>query len=174
MVFVVLKINATKKSAATAANTKPTTTTNQPPAPVYEVTVGDVDFTIISAQNLGSVIKSKNPQYQPDITTTEKFIKVVIGAQNKSKVNTSQTSWATGNIVDSDGRNFININDKAYYFLPNPNLCGAVLKPDFTPTPCVTYFEVSKASTGLKMEVNDLPGNSSKKKEAYLDLNITN
>ena len=58
----------------------------EPPKPVYEVTLGDVRFLLQSSEDLGKVIKSKS-QYEKDLTTTEKFIKVVIAAQNKGKNN---------------------------------------------------------------------------------------
>ena len=141
-----------------------------PPPPVYDVTLGDIRMFVISAVDLGQVIKAKTT-YQHDLTTTEKFIKVTIGAQNKGKIDTRGFSWGMGNIVDSVGRNFTE-DQNSHYFLPLPNLCGAILKPEFAPTPCVQIFEVSRASTSLKVEVNAIVGNSSKPKEAFLDLPV--
>jgi len=120
--------------------------------PVYETTVGDIKFTLESSVDLGSVLKSTKT-YQKDLTTTGRFIKVIIGAQNKGKNETLQFAWEIVNIIDSDGRNFTPITNKAYSFLPQPDLCGAMLKPELAPVPCVRLYEVSKQSTGLKIEV---------------------
>jgi hypothetical protein len=106
------------------------------------------------------------------LSTTEKFIKVTVAAQNKGKVNLPQFSWDIGNLVDSDGRNFVPINEKAYYFLPQPSLCGEVLKPEFEPTPCVKLYEVSKASTNLKIMLT-ASGTTSKKEAALIDIVVT-
>jgi len=112
--------------------------------------------------------------YPPDLVTTEKFIKVTIGAQNKGKSNVLQSSWDIGNIIDSDGRNFIPIINQAYFWLPKIDLCGSILKPEFEPTPCVKIYEVSKASDSLKIEVNaTLDLNSSKKQKSFVDLLVT-
>lgn len=140
----------------------------EPPKPVYEATIGDTRFLLESSENLGNVLKS-NLSYEKDLTTTEKFIKVVIGVQNKGKNNIAQYSWEVGNIVDSSGRNFVSINDKIYSLLPKPDLCGALLKPEFDPVPCVKYYEVSKVSTGLKIL---LKVTQPKKQETLIDLNL--
>jgi len=135
------------------------------PSPVYNITLGDIKFSVELNENLGNTLKSQS-SYVEDLVTTEKFIKVVIGAQNKGKNNVPQYSWEVGNIVDSEGRNFVSINDKAYSYVPKPDLCGAILKPEFQPVPCVKYYEVSKASKNLKIVVKI----TEPKKEALLDL----
>jgi hypothetical protein len=83
-----------------------------------------------------------------------KFIQVTIGAQNEGTANTEQNSWNIGNIVDSKGRNFVPLQGYTIQpWIPNPDLCGVLLKPAFDPTPCVKIYEVSKESSGLKIEV---------------------
>ena len=173
VVFLVIRSTAAKKNT-TPANTTTTQsdTVTQPPEPVTEATLGDIRFVFESAVDLGMVIKSPNTAFQQNLTTTEKFIKVTIGAQNKGKLNVSRDVWNVGNIVDSDGRNFVSINDQAYYFLPNPTLCGTLLKPEFEPIPCIKLYEVSKESKNLKVEVNTISSSSSKKQEAFIDLNV--
>ncbi len=168
VIFVVIRTNAIKNTN-NANSASPTGT----PKPVYETTIGDVRFVFKSALDLGNVLQSKNNIYQKDLTTTERFIEVVVGAQNKGKTDTQQNLWDVGNIIDSQGRNFISINNEAYYFLPSPNLCGAILKPAFDPVPCVKLYEVSKASTGLKIEVNSMSPTSSKKQESFMDIIVT-
>jgi hypothetical protein len=171
VVFVVIRITGVKNTNTNNGGTTQNGGVIEPPKPVYEATISDIRFIVESAQDLGNTLKSKT-LYQQELTTTEKFIKVVIGVQNKGKTNTPGYVWDVGNIVDSDGRNFVSINDKAYVFLPNPNLCGALLKPEFDPVPCVKFYEVSKASTKLKIQVNTTSGTSGKKQEAFLDLDI--
>lgn len=165
-VYLALKLSAGQQAAKKAPESA------GPPPPTYETQVGDIDFTLISAVNMGSVLVSKIA-YQPNLTTTERFIEVTIGAENKGKVNTDQFTWDVGNIVDDQGRNFTNIDDKAFYFLPQPDTCGQVLKPAFAPTPCHKMFEVSRQATGLKIEVLSQAGGSTKKQSAFLDLALT-
>ncbi len=151
-------------------------TNNEPPPPVYDVSIGDIRFVLESARDMGPVLygkASRFPNYQPNLVTTEKFIKVTVRAQDKGNNDTTQYAWGLGNIIDSAGRNFLPITDKAYSWIPFPDLCGAVLHPEFEPTPCVRYYEVSKISEGLKLEVTSLKPNSTKQQKDLLDLKIT-
>ena len=172
VVVYVIVIGAVKKKSQTSPTNSSSTSSipekPEPPKPVYEATIQDVKFLFISAKNLGSVLKARS-QYEKDLNSTERFIKVTVGAQNKGKNNLPQYSWDIGNIVDSEGRNFIPDN-RAYYFLPKPDLCGAILKPEFKYTPCVKIYEVSKQSKDLKIEVKT---NNAKQKPLFLDLKIT-
>ena len=142
------------------------------PQPVYEQTLGDVRFIFQEARDYGSVLygsQSNNPRRE-DIKTTERFIKVIIAAQNKGKENTKNGSWNIENIVDSEGRNYVPL-DNVNQWLPENNLCGDLLKPEFAPIPCVKIYEVSKISTGLKIRVKTTTIKSS---EALIDLIVTN
>ncbi|MFI5206271.1 MAG: hypothetical protein ACHQVK_05010, partial [Candidatus Paceibacterales bacterium] len=172
IVFFVTKSIANKNAAATKAKTTTTTTVNEPPKPVYETSLGDIQFTFEDAVNLGNVLVPKSSFGGQNLVTTEKYVRVTIGAQNQGKVNIDQGTWMLGNIVDADGRNFVTIDNQAYSFLPSPNLCGALLKPDFAPTPCVSYYDVARASTKLKIQVVYTPAGSSKKQTALLDLQV--
>src|SRR3989338_5664845 len=107
VVFVVIKINS-NKGADTVNDSGQNP--DEPPQPVYETTVEGIKFTLESAWDMGNILVSNNQSFQPNIVTTEKFIKVTIGAQNKGKINTTQSSWSIGNIVDSEGRNFVSID----------------------------------------------------------------
>lgn len=172
IVFVVIRINASRNTKNNPQPSNSLQATGQPQKPVYETTIGDVRFVFESAQNLGSVLVSKS-SYEQNLYTTEKYIKVTIGAQNKGKLNVAAYSWEVGNIVDSDGRNFVSIDNQAYSWLPNPNLCGSLLKPEFDLVPCVKYYEVSKASTSLKIQVSAGTGDSGKKQQSLIDLTVT-
>ena len=168
IVFVVIKITASKNADNTQKDIN-STITNEPLKPVHEVTLEDIKFTLQSSTDLGNILQSKDNRYNQKITTTEKFIQVVIGAQNQGKNDTAFSVWGVGNIIDSEGRNFISINNRAYFFLPQPNLCGALLKPVFDPVSCVMLYEVSKVSTGLKVEVNVISPKSAK---SLIDLGV--
>lgn len=143
------------KSAENPAKQIPTATTTVPVA-IYETTKNDIKFTFQDAKNMGSTLygaKSENPNYTKDITITENFIKVTIGAQNKGKENTPDNSWEVGNIIDSENRVFIASTYSISNWLPKINFCGEILKPEFTPISCTKIFEVAKISKGLKIEV---------------------
>jgi len=166
-----------------AAEKPPKPVTNEPTVsqPAYEQSLGDIKFIFMQARDMGNVLKgteSRNSSWQKDLTTTEKFIKVTIGAQNKGLVNIKEQVWNVGDIVDSDGRNFVPLQYNIDSWLPDPNLCGALLKPEFEPAPCVKIYEVSRISKGLKIQVISLKkvGNeypSDKKDTALIDLIIT-
>lgn len=164
VVFIVINMVGGKKPADTKSETENPENV-EPPKPVYEATMQDVKFIFQEAENLGSILKAKTT-YEQDLKTTEKFIKITVGAQNKGKNNLAQYAWDMGNIVDSEGRVFIPY-DKAYFFLPKPDLCGAILKPEFLAVPCVKIYEVSKLSKDLKIEVKV---NDPKKEATFLDI----
>lgn len=145
----------------------PVDTGPEVPLPVYEQTLGNIRFVFISAKDLGKTLKASeatNPAYanQKDYTTQEKLIEVNIGAQNKGTVNTEQSAWDIGNIVDSEGRNFVPLDSYAVHaWLPEKDLCGVLLKPAFNPTSCIKIYEVAKGSTNLKIQVETGLNNNS-------------
>ena len=169
LVYILLKYSAAK-NAPVVKTQEALAAENEPPKPVYETTIGDIRFLFDSAIDLGPVVKAPN-SYQQDLVTTEKFVYVTIRAQNKGKSDTARMAWDIGSIVDADGRNFIE-DPNAYYFLPRPNLCGEVLKPEFEPTPCVKMYQVSKVSDHLKIEVKATNPKTSKIESAFLDLDL--
>ncbi len=169
IVFVVIRVRTIKNS--NSANNSNNTT--EVPKPIHETSIGDVKFIFQKAQDIGNVLRSKDLRYQENLTTTEKYIMVTIGAQDIGKFNILKSSWDVGNIIDSDGRNFVSINDQAYLFLPKPDLCGSLLKPDFEPIPCLKLYEVAKGSNKLKVEVSFMDRNATKKQESFIDLDIT-
>ncbi|MEI7424630.1 MAG: hypothetical protein WCK10_00725 [Candidatus Staskawiczbacteria bacterium] len=151
--------------------------------PVYETTLGNIRFVFQSALDKGSALLASevvNKQYafsQKNLDISNpgaKFIQVIIGAQNKGTLDTERGAWDIGNIIDSAGRNFIPLENSAIMpWLPNPNPCGERLQPAFDPTPCKKIYEVSKESTGLKVEVKTGKNNtatnlSSKKIDSFL------
>ncbi len=168
VVFIALSIASSKKSN-TQGNNQNTQTEVEIPKPVYDATIGDVRLIMQSSVNMGSALKSV-VSYQQDLITTERFIKVTIGGQNKGKLETESFAWDIGNIIDSEGRNFVPITNQAYNFLPKPDLCGSILKPEFAPISCIRIYEVSKQSKGLKIQViSKVP----KVQSALLDLDLS-
>ena len=160
------------KFASNASKSKDGSDSNEPPKAVYETTLNDVRFLFESAEDLGSVLDGSlsTSTYQQDVVTTEKFLRVIVRAQNKGKMNLQKFNWDLGSIVDSDGRIFPP-SDQVFYFLPRPDLCGEILKPEFDPVPCTRIYEVSKISTNLKIE--DIAADQSgKRKSEYLDLDV--
>jgi len=156
------------------AESPPKNPTATPPIsqPVYEQTLGDIRFIFQEARDFGDVLsgsQSRNPQWQADLKTTERFIKVIVAAQNKGKENIKNGSWDIENIVDSEGRNFVPLSN-ASQWLPEKNLCGDLLKPEFDPIPCTKIYEVSKISTGLKIRIK----NTTNSGNTLIDLIVTN
>lgn len=141
--------------------------TEKVPVAVYEKKLGNIKFTFMSALDLGNTLKASdavNSNYssKKDLTTTERFVEVTIGAQNLGTANTDQGAWDTGNVIDSDGRKFIAVDGYIVnQWLPEKNTCGVLLKPAFDPIPCIKIYEVSKLSKGLKIEVMTGQNNNS-------------
>lgn len=184
IVFVAVIIAYLVMRMATPPPKPPVTGEPVIPQPIYETTLGDVKFVWESSIDKGNTLwvseARKDSYAQKNLVTTERYIKVTIGAQNKGKVNIAERSWDIGNIIDSEGRNFVPIEDYSVNpWLSNPNLCGALLKPEFNPTPCTKIYEVSRKSTGLKIEVMTGQENSAnnfsagKLDKALIDLIIT-
>ncbi|MBU4204568.1 hypothetical protein KKE19_03015 [Patescibacteria group bacterium] len=149
------------------------------PLPMYETTLGDIKFMFLEATDKGSILSGKDssqPDWQKDLYTTERFIELIIGAQNVGKENTLQKIWDVGEIIDSEGREFISSGQEVANWLPQyqDNLCGSILRPSFEPSPCKKIYEVAKISTGLKVRVFIYDKAYSEKilEEALLDIKL--
>lgn len=143
---------------ATPAPKPPNETGEVIPQPIYEQTLGNIRFIFGGSRDLGNVLAASDAKdssyWQKDLATTERFIMVTIGAQNKGTINIEERSWDIENIVDSDGRNFVPLEGYSVDpWLPTSNFCGDLLKPEFDPLPCTKIYEVSKKSSGLKVRV---------------------
>ena len=123
--------------------------------PVYENTIGNIRFLFLEATDLGSILlgKESRSDWQPDIKSTERFIKVMVGAQNIGKENTSEQIWTIGDIIDDEGRSYIASGDETRNWLPEKLLCGTILKPSFDPTPCIKIYEVANVAKNLKIKI---------------------
>jgi len=142
--------------------------------PVNEVLVDNViNVSLEKAFNIGSILygsDSRYPETQDNVTTTEKFIKVVVQAQNVGKEESENNIWGIGDIIDSEGRRFP-YSKTADFWLPVENECGSALKPGFTPVSCSRIYEIAKISEGLKVEVVSGAGIRAKK-VGTIDLGI--
>ncbi|MFA6190050.1 MAG: hypothetical protein WC711_00855 [Candidatus Staskawiczbacteria bacterium] len=173
--FLILKM--TEKPPA-----PPVTPEVEVPLPVYEKTLGNIRFVFLTAIDKGNVLKGSeavNAQFSnaKDLVIGNpgaKFITVTMGAQNVGTINTDKNAWKIENIIDSRGRNFVPLDGYVVSaWIPNPNLCGNLLKPAFDPTPCTKIYEVSKESTGLKVRVmtgknNSTANNNIDKNDTFL------
>jgi len=156
---------------------EPTPGPDPEPLPMYETTIGDIRFVFLEATDEGGTLygsDSNFPDWQKDLTTTERFIMLTVGAQNVGKVNTEQNIWKIMDIVDSEGRNYTPSTEEVRGWLPREDLCGEVLKPSFEPTPCIKYYEVAKVATGLKVRVALLknPGGGDAEAEGLIDIKL--
>lgn len=154
VVIVYLVVGMAERPAAPVENP-----TQNIPQPHYEQTLGNIKFVFIESRDLGSVLRASQrinqaSSWVKDVITTERFIIVTIGAQNKGKENIENRAWDIGNIVDDEGRNFEPSDGYTIdAWLSEDNSCGVLLKPEFDPVPCTKIYEVSKISTGLKIMV---------------------
>ncbi len=143
------------------------------PKPQYEVTTGNVKFIFKEAINRGDILSSSEGEFkyhrEKELTTTENFIQVTVGATNVGKENIDDREWHIKEIVDEEGRIFESMNPRETEpWLPKDNDCDAVLKPGFTPSLCTKMYEVAKVSKRLKIRVAS--GERGNKGEGFLDL----
>jgi len=169
------------KMAERPASPTPVTPVEQP---IYEQTLGNIKFIFEGAREYGDTLYARNAldpdnRDEDNITTTERFIEVKVGAKNMGRINLEDGTWDMENIVDSEGREFVPLDRRLVdIWLPKDDLCGTLLKPAFNPTPCIKIYEVSRESTGLKIRVitgkdnsDNLDKNDAQK--ALLDLIVT-
>lgn len=156
---------------------EPTPAEPTEPLPVYDITLGDIRFLFLEATDKGDTLygsDSNQPEWQKDLYTTERFVELIVGAQNVGKENTLQKIWDVGEIADSEGRKFIPSGQEVANWLPQyqDNLCGSILRPSFEPSPCKKIYEVAKISTGLKVRVliYDKAYSENVLEEAFLDI----
>ncbi len=154
----------------------------EPYQPVYETTIGNIKFTFLETEDKGNILRGSEsiyPQWQKDITTKERFIKVTIGAQNTGKENIPERRWGLGEVIDNEERIFepLGGNIRAWVVSEDykEDQCGVLLKPAFSPIPCIKIYEVAKVSTSFKIKVffeskKGLPG---VKEEAIIDLFVS-
>lgn len=148
-----------------------TETPTAAPAPValpivgQDVTVDEVRWKILSAEDLGNKITDDN-EFTKDLTTSGKFIKIRFEIENRSK---EMLSFVGLDLLDSQGRKYTRSSD-VFGVIESDELCMLEnLNPNITKT-CTHIFEVPNDATGLKANAGDLKifgGN-----EALIDLGL--
>lgn len=140
------------------------------PELVHEVVIGDIKFNFIKAEDMGNTLKCEDRTSPPticreehDFTTTDKFIRVEITAQNIGLYDLRRGSWKTRELVDSEGRVFNSAGARRW--IPEESDCGVLLKPLFQPTSCTEIYAVAERSIGLKVRVSG-------ERDAFLDLDL--
>jgi len=141
--------------------------------PVYETTVGNVKFKLIEAKDRGNKLlasESKNPEYtREDLITTDRFVEVVISAENIGKDNIPPNIWDMEELVDKESRKFYSSPQFDQWVLKESK-CGEMLKPAFTPTLCTKIYEVANVATGLKVKVSVRTFGDQKGGESFIDI----
>lgn len=178
LVAVIIVYLVMKMATKPASPPKPSPNGPTVVLPVYEQTIDNIRFIFESSIDRGGVLTASsavNTQYGSNLknfvieNTGARFIQITVGAQNMGTVQTQQNTWDIENVVDSEGRNFAPLSGYSITpWIPNPDLCGTVLQPAFDPTPCTKIYEVSKASSGLKIRVESSRNNSQDKKDSFL------
>lgn len=135
------------------------------PAKLNEkVTVGEVEWTVTKAQDLGSKLKTKYPSFDKDcVANSGKFIKVYVSIKNNSKEMVSVTDL---DLLDSQKREYKTSSEVSsciedeLFILDNIN---PGIKKTF-----VGVYEVPKDASGFRLKVGDL--NLFSSKESYIGL----
>lgn len=114
-----------------------------------KVTVGEVDWQIVSAENIGSVISSGNPYIDDCKANSGSFIKLVVKVKNNRKDLFSITDLT---LVDNQGRSFVTSSDVSMcvddtiFLLDNIN---PGIEKTFT-----AIYEIPDGTTGLMLEID--------------------
>ena len=140
----------------------------KPKGPVTEFKSKNIKVFLAEAEDIGNILlgqDGRNPGTK-DVTTTERFIKVKVFAENIGQEETTSGVWDIGEIVDNEGRKFPYSRGLESWF-PADSQCGKNLKPGFTPVFCTRIYEVSKISEGMKIKIM-IRGKTSE--EGFIDL----
>ncbi len=119
----------------------------------YEVMAGNMKFIFKEAIDMGSVLRTGNPRSE-DLVTTERFIKVTIGAVNEGTNSIAGRDWEVEKIIDEEGRIFEPLREfNVREWLPEDNGCHTIVHPGFSPKRCTQIYEVANISERLKAKV---------------------
>jgi hypothetical protein len=136
-----------------SANTaEPTTAPTPPPSIGQDVRVGDVRWKVLSAENLGKVLKSNN-RFIKDLKTSGTFVKVRFEVENLSN---DLLSYGGADLVDIKGRKFTQSSD-ALSFISEEEQSVLVtnINPNISKT-ITEIYEVPPDAAGLKFNAGDL------------------
>jgi hypothetical protein len=138
----------------TRAPTKTPLPTRTPvPLPVVgaEVKVGDITWKVLSAQNLGKLIKSNN-QFIKDLKTSGSFVAVRYEVAN---AGTREVFYLTPDLLDESGRRFGSTSDAIFHIPEDEQCLLEQINPGITKT-CQGIYEVPADAAHLVAELTGL------------------
>lgn len=132
-----------------------------------KVTVGEVDWEIVSAENIGPVIYSGNPFIDDCKANSGNFVKLIVKVKNNRKELFTITDLT---LVDNQGRKFLTSSDVSMcvgdtiFILDNIN---PGIEKTFT-----AIYEVPEDATGLMLEVDSTGSLFSGDANKYISLGL--
>jgi hypothetical protein len=138
---------------APAATRTPVPTKTPVPLPVIgdDVKVGDITWKVLTAENLGQVLKSNN-QFIDDVKTSGSFVSVRYQVTNGG---TAATYYTAPDLLDSTERKFSS-SSNVLFFIPDDEQCiFEELNPGISKT-CQAVYEVPADAKGLTAKVTGL------------------
>lgn len=132
-----------------------------------KVTVGEIDWQIVSVENIGSVIDSGNQFIDDCKADSGSFVKLVVKVKNNRKDLFSITDLT---LVDNQERRFVTSSDvfscvdDTLFLLDNIN---PGIEKSFT-----AIYEIPEGTTGLMLEVNSTGSLFSGETNKYISLGL--
>jgi RNA polymerase subunit RPABC4/transcription elongation factor Spt4 len=132
-----------------------------------KVTVGEIDWQIVSVENIGSVIDSGNQFIDDCKADSGSFVKLVVKVKNNRKDLFSITDLT---LVDNQERRFVTSSDvfscvdDTVFLLDNIN---PGIEKTFT-----AIYEIPEGTTGLMLEVNSTGSLFSGETNKYISLGL--
>lgn len=131
------------------------------------VTVGNIDWEVISAKNLGNTIPSGNSFIDDCVTNSGEFIEVVVKVTN----NRDEMYTITGvRMEDNRGREFVEA-DNVYMCVDDSVFVLENINPGISKT-FTGIFEVPTDAEGLLLVVDSTGGVFSGESEKYISLGL--
>lgn len=130
----------------------PTATPEPTPVPGIgqDVVVGDVRWTVLAVDTLGSVLQD---EWSDPVTTRGMFVQVRIDIEN---LGTDLRSYSGATLTDSQGRTFVESSD-AMWFIPEGEQSVLVtnLNPN-VPKTITSIYDIPADAMGLTLTVDNL------------------
>jgi len=125
---------------------------NNPKKLNEKITVGNIDWTVVEAQNLGSTLKSKYGQYGTDCNANSgKFVKVTVKVKNNDKEIRTLTNV---DLFDSQKREF-KISSDVFGCVDGDVWILENINPGIEKT-YVAVYEVPSDAKNLRLKVGDM------------------
>jgi hypothetical protein len=134
-----------------AATSPPTEAAPQSYTIGQDVTVDEMRWKIVSAEDLGNTLESDN-QFVTERTSSGRWVRVRFEMENLSK---DMLSFAGLDLVDAQGRTLKPSSDAIQFIAPEESCILENLNPNVAKT-CTVIYEVPANATGLQAQVTDL------------------